>query len=53
MIDEEFGGASITKHTSDVCCIFVALYPVTSVTLRGVEFGLNLVSFLIYARAWV
>jgi hypothetical protein len=53
MIDEEFGGASITMHTSDVCSIFVALYPVTSVTLRGVEFGLDLVSFHIYARAWV
>lgn len=37
-----------------MCYIFVALYPVTSVTLRGVElFGLNLGSFLIYARAWV
>lgn len=51
---KEFGGASITKHTSNVCCKFVALYPVTSVTLRGVQlFGFNLVSFLIYARAWV
>jgi hypothetical protein len=54
MIDEEFGVASIIMHTPDVCCIFVALYPVTSVPLRGVElFELNLVSFLIYARAWV
>lgn len=46
MIDEEFGVASIIMRTPDVCCIFVALYPVTSVTLQGVElFGLNLVSF--------